>query len=307
MTHLEINNDSNQLSNNNPTTQANIDRIRERINALKNSDIIELDLDQQQQIQDQEQPAAASGGMTNAGGAFKLYSVENDNDASTNTKTNADTLKKSSSIKKLGTGNGQQQHESTRSQQSPFISIETTTKNQKHIASASDAITNKKSSSSTRGPIRKYRSGSTSALNVIKGGKNEREAADEDDRKKSATLRQRPATQNDLLYSIESDESTIVDNLISDPQKLKEKLRQSKMEREQLSQLQQNYLRLLEQYAEAENFIDMFRLGGQPLIGLGGASTGGSATANPTPNAKMFQVNLLVSIFPIYYYTYYFH
>jgi len=66
---------------------------------------------------------------------------------------------------------------------------------------------------------------------------------------------------NLLNYSIDSDESLLLDNLINNPIELKKKLKESKMDKEQLEQLQQNYLHLLEQYAEKENFIDKFRLG----------------------------------------------
>lgn len=209
---------------------------------------------------------------TSADGAFKLYSVADDN-------------KKVTSDQKLfKKGNESfKPNEEMRSQQSPFISIETT--NQKQTESNKSETSIKKPS--TRGPIRRYRSGSTSALNV-KGRSNaggKQMGEDGHDSKKQA-LMQRPATQNDLLYTVDSDDSTVVDNLIKDPQKLKEQLKQSRMEREQLSQLQQNYLRLLEQYAEAENFIDMFRLGGQAVIDTGGTGT----NAHVTPNAKMFQV-----------------
>lgn len=113
-----------------------------------------------------------------------------------------------------------------------------------------------------RGPTRKYRSGSTTSLNINSKNKNQ----DNDKNKlnsKQNTEIIRPATHNEITYSLESDESTMIDNLISDPDRLKEKLKQGKMDREQLNQLQENYLRLLEQYAEAENFIDTFRLGGQ--------------------------------------------
>lgn len=137
----------------------------------------------------------------------------------------------------------------------------------------------------SRGPIRKYRSGSTSALHVKTGGSgNSGEGGGEKSGDKGEDKARRPATQSDLLYAVESDESTIVDSLIKDPQKLKDKLRQSRVDREQLNQLQQNYLRLLEQYAEAENFIDMFRLSGQGVISV-------------TPNTNMFQV----LVFTIYF------
>ena len=116
------------------------------------------------------------------------------------------------------------------------------------------------------------------------GSGNSGEGGGEKSGDKGEDKARRPATQSDLLYAVESDESTIVDSLIKDPQKLKDKLRQSRVDREQLNQLQQNYLRLLEQYAEAENFIDMFRLSGQGVISV-------------TPNTNMFQV----LVFTIYF------
>jgi hypothetical protein len=85
--------------------------------------------------------------------------------------------------------------------------------------------------------------------------------------------------QNELTYSLDSDDSIVIDNLISDPNKLKEKLKQNKMDREHLNQLQENYLRLLEQYAEAENFIDAFRLG----IGFN-ATNGNNRMQNSSSN-----------------------
>lgn len=302
----------------NPTRQANIDRIRERVNAIKNADIIEIDLNNNQE---ENEPLNRQQHQTSSGGAFKLYNNDNtqENDDNDDEEENSQTRRLRDTNNVI---NNKQETEARRLQQSPFISIETTMSNQKHTGggrsnsasgggggdnanlsspptpSKKPASTATTTTKKTRGPIRKYRSGSTSALNVkTTTSKNDQDNNnDNENETRKNHQRSRPATQNDLLYSVESDESTIVDNLISDPQKLKEKLRQSKLEREQLSQLQQNYLQLLEQYAEAENFIDMFRLGGQPLIGIGAAGgTGG--TAHPTPNSKMFHVNALFYLF----------
>ena len=89
---------------------------------------------------------------------------------------------------------------------------------------------------------------------------------------------------HEITYSLDSDESIIVDTLLNNPRQLKAKLKQSKMDREQLNQLQENYLRLLEQYAEAENFIDTFRLGNQAT------KSNSNLNAN-TPSTNMFQVS----------------
>lgn len=79
--------------------------------------------------------------------------------------------------------------------------------------------------------------------------------------KRKPAERSRASTVTNLNYSIESDESIQLDDLLNNPAELKKKLKESKMDKEQLGQLQQNYLHLLEQYAEKENFIDKFRLG----------------------------------------------
>lgn len=230
--------ENDSLDTSNQTTRANIERIRERISALAKSGVTNFEIELPESHQEN-------------GGAFKLYKIDS-NEALSNSMKAPENLKPNPSP-----------------QQSPFMSIETTQSKQKQPASGKKT---------TRGPIRKYRSGSTSALNVKPTGvKKGREQLLED--KKALMQPQRPATQNDVLYAVESDESTIVDNLISDPQRLKEKLKQGKIDREQLSQLQENYLRLLEQYAEAENYIDTFRLSGHHIVGT-----------NETPNLKMFQV-----------------
>lgn len=93
----------------------------------------------------------------------------------------------------------------------------------------------------------------------------------------------RPSTTVNINYSMDSDESMMMDNLINNPEELKKILREGKKEKEQLNQLQENYLHLLEQYAEKENFIDMFRLHGYNATS--------STTAPATPSANMFGVN----------------
>ena len=91
----------------------------------------------------------------------------------------------------------------------------------------------------------------------------------------------RPSTTVNINYSIDSDESMMMDNLMNNPEELKKILREGKKEKEQLNQLQENYLHLLEQYAEKENFIDMFRLHGYNAA---------ASTAPATPSANMFGV-----------------
>lgn len=93
--------------------------------------------------------------------------------------------------------------------------------------------------------------------------------------------RSRPPTTVNINYSADSDDSMMMDNLMNNPTELKKILREGKMDKEQLSQLQENYLHLLEQYAEKENFIDTFRLGYNANM---------AATAPVTPSATMFQV-----------------
>jgi len=80
-------------------------------------------------------------------------------------------------------------------------------------------------------------------------------------KKTSATSEAKRTSAMNLNYSIESDESFMLEDLINNPAELKKKLKEGKMDKEQLGQLQQNYIHLLEQYAEKENFIDKFRLG----------------------------------------------
>jgi len=100
--------------------------------------------------------------------------------------------------------------------------------------------------------------------------------------------RSRPPTTVNINYSLDSDESIAMDDLINNPAELKKILREGKMDKEQLNQLQENYLRLLEQYAEKENFIDTFRLGyNANMVG----------TAPVTPSSNMFQVSGLFNGF----------
>jgi hypothetical protein len=102
---------------------------------------------------------------------------------------------------------------------------------------------------------------------------------------KNVSQQQQQQQQHEITYSLDSaDESIVVDTLINNPTQLKQKLKQSKMDREQLTQLQENYLRLLEQYAEAENFIDTFRLGAH-------TKSNSNLSAN-TPSLNMFQVRI---------------
>ncbi|CAF0721952.1 unnamed protein product [Brachionus calyciflorus] len=171
-------------------------------------------------------------------GAFKLYSSEK-NDL----KNSKENTKKSNPTVKKPLNN-----------QSPFYSID------------------KQSANSNRGPTKKYRSGSTNNLDK----NNSKNQGNKNLSSKPNSERIRPSTQNEITYSLDSDESTIIDNLIKDPDRLKKKLKQSKLEREQLNQLQQNYTRLLQQYAEAENFIDAFRVNGQLYTN----------STNPTPVVK---------------------
>jgi Tfp pilus assembly protein FimV len=101
---------------------------------------------------------------------------------------------------------------------------------------------------------------------------------------KDTSVQPLPQAQHEITYSLDSaDESIVVDTLINNPKQLRQKLKQSKMDREQLTQLQENYLRLLEQYAEAENFIDTFRLGAAHT------KSNSNLSAN-TPSLNMFQV-----------------
>lgn len=160
---------------------------------------------------------------------------------------------------------------------SPFVSIErvenvkTRRTPQRHYTEkiVSNQPTTSNETTTTRNPVKKYRSGSTTS--VIR------------EQKKSGESSSRPSTSvNQLRYSLDSDESFVVEELINDPDKLKEKLKQSKVNRDQLAQLQEDYMKLLEQYAEAENFIDAFRVTGQ------------MSNANQTPNIKMFQVSFIL-------------
>jgi hypothetical protein len=127
---------------------------------------------------------------------------------------------------------------------------------------------------SPRKPVKKYVNGSTTSVITTKINNK---------------MHMKKNTQSDLLrssaatttaYTLDSDESIVVEDLLNDKDKLKEKLKESKLNRDQLIQLQEDYVKLLEQYAEAENFIDTFRLMGQ--MGLNFSSE--------TPNMKIFQV-----------------
>jgi hypothetical protein len=251
---------------------------------------------------DQNQNHDSTAQPNNDHGAFKLYYT-------TDNIQKSDEIKQQSSsgeqneIKKSSTLLSLTDSKST-NRISPFISID---KPKEHGSSSSNLtskwtvssniklnnvnsngadINNQKSKNSTsntnnsnnktpksvtnRSPVKKYQGGSTSSLH-INANKKTKETVKPIEKEKS-----RPSTQHEITYTLDSDESTMIDGLINDPNKLKAKLKQSKMEREQLLQLQQNYLRLLEQYAEAENFIDKFRL---------------ATNANENPSPNIFQVN----------------
>lgn len=105
----------------------------------------------------------------------------------------------------------------------------------------------------------------------------------------------RPSTTVNINYSMDSDESMMMDNLINNPEELKKILREGKKEKEQLNQLQENYLHLLEQYAEKENFIDMFRLHGYNATA--------STAAPATPSANMFGVNRTFNFLNLNFHT----
>ena len=124
----------------------------------------------------------------------------------------------------------------------------------------------------------------TAKPNMVSTKTNQKDAS-------SPTAPPLPQTQHEITYSLDSaDESIVIDTLINNPKQLRQKLKQSKMDREQLTQLQENYLRLLEQYAEAENFIDTFRLGAAHT------KSNSNLSAN-TPSLNMFQVDLKKSCF----------
>ena len=155
--------------------------------------------------------------------------------------------------------------------------------------------------SASRSNIKKYKSGSTSAINMVSKASNQARAQHHHHNTANLEINTQQQPQHEITYSLDSDESLIVDNLINNPTQLKEKLKQGKMDREQLNQLQENYLRLLEQYAEAENFIDTVRLGTATSAGsatsAGGVGGAGSAQTKSnsnlnanTPSMNMFQV-----------------
>jgi hypothetical protein len=228
----------------------------------------------------------------NRNGAFKLYTTGIN-----------ETLNENSSLSMVSS---KEAHSSSKSHNlnvnrvSPFFSLDRTektafdiktTKNQQgsggepkkrsnteKIQPTSPSMTST-SKPTTRNPVRKYRSGSTTSQIVS------RVAAAEKARIDVRSDMSRPSMANDITYSLDSDESIAVDDLINDPSKLKEKLKQSKLNKDQLLQLQEDYMKLLEQYAEAENFIDAFRLTGQ------------MTNASITPNYKMFQVRACLFTF----------
>ena len=70
---------------------------------------------------------------------------------------------------------------------------------------------------------------------------------------------------HEITYSLDSEDASLLENTISNPTelkaRLKEELKRRKMTDELLDQLQENYDRLLEKHAEAENVIDSLRIG----------------------------------------------
>ncbi|RNA16806.1 hypothetical protein BpHYR1_025547 [Brachionus plicatilis] len=243
--------------NENQKSKTNLQRLKDRINAINLND---KRLDDGLEIMKTPQPELVNDdflGPTESKekskneGAFKLYTTSiEENVISTNRNKESEKIEASKAQKS--------------SNQSPFYSLD------KQSICSNDVLNKSK-----RGPVKKYRSGSTSNLsseNKIKKPSDGRKLNN-----KPNSERIRPATHNEITYTLDSDESTIIDNLINNPDRLKQKLKQSRIERDQLNQLQQNYTRLLQQYAEAENFIDAFRLNAQ----IGGNSS------NPTPVAKI--------------------
>lgn len=242
--------DANFGSNQDEKSKTNLQRLKERIGAI---DLYDKRLDDGLEIMKTPQPELVNDDFINEAkeklknkGAFKLYTTNiSDNELSPNSKLDKN--------EKINYRNP-----------SSFCHLD------RQSIKSSDVLNKSK-----RGPIKKYRSGSATNLTFEKNLKKTHDGKKFNN--KQNTERIRPATHNEITYTLDSDESTIIDNLIKNPDRLKQKLKQSRIERDQLNQLQQNYTRLLQQYAEAENFIDAFRLNAQ----IGGSSS------NPTPVAKV--------------------
>jgi hypothetical protein len=211
------------------------------------------------------------GKKKNLGGAFKIYSTGIN-----------ETLNENSSLSMVSNKDLQSKIQPINNRVSPFFSLDRTENSpdnniprveptkRSNTEKIQPVTTPSSTSKPTRNPVRKYRSGSTTSQIVTKVAEKPRIDVRSD--------MSRPSIMNDITYSLDSDESIAVDDLLNDPEKLKQKLKQSKMNKDQLLQLQEDYMKLLEQYAEAENFIDAFRLTGQ------------MTNASITPNYKMFQV-----------------
>ena len=223
-------------------------------------------------------------------GAFKFYKTDLNDDSLENleTKTKEEKFKEkseqniqlnvSSIINPIQSG----RKSIPKSRTSPFISIDEQNKKvnlgQPKLNRSSVQLNSNKPG---RAPLNKFQSGSTNSLN-INNRISSRNSLKSEPTKDSTT---RLATKNDINYSsADSDESSVVDNLINNPSELKRILKEGKMDREKLGQLQDSYLNLLEQYAEKENFIDMFRLG----INVNNIQTG---------NQNAQQVNVLIFFF----------
>ena len=249
---------------------------------------------------------------SNEHGAFKFYNIsandhEQENSLIRNEKDDklSEELSNPTQFKKFENNNSKlntanSKSTPTTSRMSPFISIDkpdtsksnsntTPTTNSSSLSRNEKNASNnqlKQPTTNSRGSTKKYRSGSTSSIHA---GKNKTLSSNStksnlDQKDERYTEGSRPSTQHEVTYSLDSDESIVVDNLINNPIELKEKLKQGKVDREQLAQLQENYLRLLEQYAEAENFIDTFRLGARL-----------NYNPNPTPNLEINQVIVFFS------------
>ena len=200
-------------------------------------------------------------------GAFKLYSTSN---------------KKIECTSPLKTTNKPAVIENDKKESnrmSPFVSLETETKNKHVNESSSINMGSKQNLKSKTQALESKSFKSTAANKSVKKSMTKNQS--------EPTERSRPPTNHDINYSLESDESIMVDNLLNNPVELKKVLREGKMDKEQLNQLQENYLHLLEQYAEKENFIDTFRLG-YNLHALNNFQ----AHAPATPSSNMFQVRV---------------
>jgi hypothetical protein len=218
----------------------------------------------------------------NKNGAFKIYNNNNNNE----------TFNENSNMSVVSSQKSLNPAQSVHNRISPFFSIDRVEEQlpvevsgsaaakagtlrradtEKVQSTANNTVKTVTSKKAGHNPARKYRSGSVASQPLKAGNKG-------DVRNNEQVAR--PSTLNDITYSLDSDESITVDDLMNDPDRLRMKLKQSKLNKDQLVQLQEDYVKLLEQYAEAENFIDAFRLTGQ------------MTNASITPNFKMFQVTV---------------